>query len=57
MISHNVCVTSLSEEGTIIAPNGAKYISRDIYVGIIPRVLDKLFQKRLDAKAKMKITQ
>jgi len=56
MISHNVCVTSLSEEGTIIAPNGAKYISRDIYVGIIPRVLDKLFQKRLDAKAKMKIT-
>lgn len=56
MISHNVCVTSLSEDGTIIAPNGAKYISRDIYVGIIPRVLDKLFQKRLDAKAKMKIT-
>ena len=52
MISHNVCVTSLSEEGTIIAPNGAKYISRDIYVGIIPRVLDKIVSNEIGCKSK-----
>ena len=54
MISHNICVTSLSESGSIIAPNGAKFISKDIYVGIFPRVLEKLFNERIRIKNLMK---
>jgi len=54
MISHNICVTSLSEDGTIEAPNGAKFISKDVYVGVLPRVLERLFNERIRIKTLMK---
>lgn len=54
MISHNICVTSLSEDGTIETPIGAKFISKDIYVGVFPRVLEKLFNERIRIKNLMK---
>lgn len=54
MISHNICVTSLSEDGTIETPNGAKFISKDVYVGVLPRVLERLFNERIRIKTLMK---
>ena len=57
IIAKNICFTTLSDKGEIISPNGVRYLSKDKKVGILPRILEGLMQKRDDIKARMKRTE
>ncbi len=52
IISNNICFTTLSDEGTIVSPNGVKFVSRDKKEGLIPKILENLMKDRADAKSK-----
>ncbi len=57
IIARNICFTTLSDDGEIVSPNGVRYMSKDKRVGILPRILEELMQKRDDIKARMKKTE
>lgn len=57
IIAKNICFTTLSDNGEIVSPNGVRYLSKDKKVGILPRILEGLMQKRDDIKARMKKTE
>ena len=52
IIANNICFTTLSREGEIIAPNGARFLSRQRKEGILPGILEKLMNDRELAKEK-----
>ena len=54
IIKYNICFTTLSPEGTIIAPNGARFLSPDVKKGLIPDLLEQLMKKRDEVKKQMK---
>ncbi len=54
IIKYNICFTTLSSEGTIVAPNGAKFLSADVKKGLIPDLLEQLMKKRDEVKKQMK---
>jgi DNA polymerase I len=46
IISRNLCFTTLSPQGTIVAPSGAKFLAPEVRKGIIPRILSDLLADR-----------
>jgi DNA polymerase I len=54
IIAKNICFTTLSPIGAIVAPSGAKFLSPDKRVGILPKILKDLMRQRDEIKAKMK---
>ena len=54
IIKYNICFTTLSKEGEIVAPNGVRYISQNVKQGIIPMILRNLMIQRDEIKRKMK---
>jgi len=50
IISNNICFTTRSEHGTIVAPNGARFLSPDVKEGLLPGILRKLMKDREKAK-------
>ena len=50
IIANNICFTTRSEDGKIRAPNGAKFLSRDVKEGLLPGILKKLMNDREMAK-------
>ncbi len=54
IIKYNICFTTLSKEGKIKAPNGARFLSPDVKKGIIPDILDQLMKNRDEVKKQMK---
>ena len=46
IISRNLCFTTLSPEGTIVAPSGARFLAPEVRHGIIPRILSDLLAER-----------
>jgi DNA polymerase, archaea type len=46
IISRNLCFTTLSPEGTIVAPSGAKFLAPEVRKGIIPGILSDLLAER-----------
>ena len=54
IIKYNICFTTLSEEGDIVSPTGAKFLSKEKREGIIPKILKDLMAKRDELKRKMK---
>ena len=56
IISKNICFTTLSEEGTIVAPTGVKFLSKDVREGLLPKILKDLMAQRDDIKKQMKVT-
>jgi len=57
--SYNICWSSiLNEENTdiktILAPNNVKYVDHSVYEGIMPRILTRLYNKRVELKTLMK---
>lgn len=46
IISRNLCFTTLSPEGTTVAPSGAKFLSPSVRRGIIPEILSDLLADR-----------
>jgi len=55
IIAKNICFTTLSNEGTIISPEpGVKYLDKDIRLGLLPQVLERLMEDRDKTKELMK---
>ena len=46
IISKNLCFTTLSPEGTTVAPSGAKFLAASVRRGIIPEILSDLLADR-----------
>jgi DNA polymerase I len=46
IISHNLCFTTLSAEGTTVAPSGARFLAPSVRRGIIPAILAELLADR-----------
>ena len=46
IISRNLCFTTLSPEGTTVAPSGARFLSPNVRRGIIPEILQELLTDR-----------
>ena len=53
IIRNNICFTTLNPEGTIVAPNGARFLAKDVKEGILPRILTGLMEQRDSIKKKM----
>ncbi|KJE49172.1 MULTISPECIES: DNA-directed DNA polymerase [unclassified Acidiplasma] len=54
IIKYNICFTTLSPEGTIVAPNGARFLSPEVKKGLIPQILEELMKDRDSVKKQMK---
>jgi len=46
IIARNLCFTTLSSDGTTVAPSGARFLSSDVRRGIIPEILTELLAER-----------
>ncbi|MGA8275572.1 MAG: DNA polymerase domain-containing protein [Thermoplasmata archaeon] len=46
IISRNLCFTTLSPDGTIVAPSGAKFLAPSVRRGLIPQILSDLLADR-----------
>ena len=57
IIAKNICFTTLSDDGEIVAPSGARFMSKDRRVGLLPRILEDLMNERDSIKRKMKNTE
>lgn len=57
IIHKNICFTTLSDQGTIVSPSGAKFLSKDQREGLLPKILQDLMAQRDDIKKKMKNTK
>jgi DNA polymerase I len=54
IIAKNICFTTLSPQGTIVAPSGTKFLSPEKRVGILPKILKDLMQQRDEIKQRMR---
>jgi DNA polymerase I len=57
IINKNICFTTLSDQGTVVAPTGVRFLSRDQREGLLPKILKDLMKQRDDIKRKMKETK
>lgn len=57
IISKNICFTTLSEDGEIVSPSGARFMSKDRREGLLPTILSNLMDYRDSIKSSMKITK
>lgn len=57
MISKNICFTTLSPNGEILSPIGARFLNKDIRQGLVPKILENLMRERDEIKEKMKRTE
>ena len=46
IVARNLCFTTLSPEGTIVAPGGARFLAPEVRRGIIPEILTELLADR-----------
>jgi DNA polymerase, archaea type len=46
IVAHNLCFTTLSPEGTVRAPSGARFLPPEVRRGIIPEILTELLADR-----------
>ncbi len=56
IISKNICFTTLSDDGEIISPSGARFMSKDRREGLLPAILLDLMTYRDEIKTSMKTT-
>jgi len=54
IIAKNICFTTLSPEGTIVSPTGARFLDASVRRGIIPELLSDLMKQRDAIKERMK---
>lgn len=57
IIAKNICFTTLSEKGQIVAPNGVRYLSKEQREGLLPRILVRLMEERDETKGRMKVAK
>ena len=56
IIAKNICFTTLSADGEIVAPSGARFVSKERREGLLPRILEDLMAERDSIKRRMKKT-
>lgn len=56
IIAKNICFTTLSPDGEIVAPSGTRFVSKDVRLGLLPRILQDLMDQRDSIKRQMKQT-
>ncbi len=56
MIAKNICFTTLSPDGEIVAPSGTRFLSKERRVGLLPTILQGLMDQRDSIKRQMKQT-
>src|SRR2546428_508367 len=54
IIENNICFTTVSPQGTIESPTGAKFLSADVKKGLLPVILANLMKDRQDVRTKMR---
>lgn len=54
IIENNICPTTLSEEGSIEAPNSVRFLSKRKKEGLLPSILRDLMEERDSVKEQMK---
>lgn len=54
IIQNNICFTTISDQGTIVTPEGVKFLDASVKEGILPRIMKGLLQARRESKKKMK---
>src|SRR5438552_3446819 len=54
IIENNICFTTVSAQGTIESPTGAKFLSADVKKGLLPVILASLMKDRQDVRTKMR---
>src|SRR2546422_8431183 len=54
IIENNICFTTVSPEGTIESPTGARFLSADKKKGLLPAILASLMVDRQEVRQKMK---
>ncbi len=54
IIANNICFTTLSPDGAIVSPTGARFLSKDEREGLLPGILVKLMEERASIKKAMK---
>jgi len=54
IISRNICFTTLSPSGTIVSPNGVRFLDKKQREGLLPKILVDLMRERDETKKKMK---
>src|SRR5881628_1189689 len=54
IIENNICFTTVSPQGTIESPTGAKFLSADVKKGLLPVILASLMKDRQDVRTKMR---
>jgi DNA polymerase elongation subunit (family B) len=56
IIAKNICFTTLSPDGEIISPSGARFLSPEKREGLLPAILKNLMEERDNIKSRMKKT-
>src|SRR6266480_2174850 len=54
IIENNICFTTVSPNGTIASPTGAKFLAADVKKGLLPVILANLMKDRQDVRSRMK---
>src|SRR5437763_2750097 len=54
IIENNICFTTVSPNGTIASPTGAKFLAADIKKGLLPVILANLMKDRQEVRSRMK---
>lgn len=57
IIAKNICFTTLSEDGEIVSPSGARFVSKERREGLLPTILSDLMRYRDSIKSSMKLTK
>lgn len=54
IIKYNICFTTLDPRGSIVSPEGVRFLDKSVKVGLVPRLLEDLMKKRAEIKDRMK---
>src|SRR5438874_118605 len=54
IIENNICFTTVSPNGTIASPTGAKFLAADVKKGLLPVILANLMKDRQEVRTRMK---
>jgi len=54
IVENNICFTTVSPNGTITSPTGAKFLAADVKKGLLPVILENLMKDRQEVRTKMK---
>ena len=57
IIAKNICFTTLCSDGEIVSPSGARFMSKERRVGLLPTILSNLMEERDSIKKRMKQTE